>query len=181
MPVIARLVVISGGEGVLLLRAGAYTIGRDPASDLYLDDRKVSRRHASVVVDEQVVRIQDNRSCNGTYVNGSRVEQCALDHGAEVSLGGATCRLERHEVADDSTFVNSRKDLGRGSKITPAEKRVFDLVLSGHSEKEIARHLNISPHTVHNHIKRIYQAFHVHSRSELLASIFNRRNRNRDH
>lgn len=46
---------------------------------------------------------------------------------------------------------------------------VFSELMLGKSEKEIADALQISPHTVHAHIKTIYRALGVRSRAELMA------------
>jgi DNA-binding CsgD family transcriptional regulator len=43
--------------------------------------------------------------------------------------------------------------------------------MAGASEKELAHELNVSPHTVHEHIKAIHRAFGARSRGELLARV----------
>ena len=53
--------------------------------------------------------------------------------------------------------------------LTPRQQQVLDSLLRGLGNKEIAFALHISPHTVHNHVKAVYQAFGVSSRGELLA------------
>ena len=53
--------------------------------------------------------------------------------------------------------------------LTPAQERVFEQLALGLSEKEASTRLHISRHTVHNHIRAIYRAFGVATRSELLA------------
>ena len=59
--------------------AGWAKIGRSSAADLLLDDPTVSRRHALVVrTDEGELRALDDRSLNGLFVNGERVEWAPL-------------------------------------------------------------------------------------------------------
>lgn len=53
--------------------------------------------------------------------------------------------------------------------LAPSLRRVLAELLRGHSEKQIARTLNLSPHTVHEHVKKLYRHFNVTSRPELLA------------
>ena len=53
--------------------------------------------------------------------------------------------------------------------LTPRQQQVLDSLLRGLGNKEIAFALHISPHTVHNHVKAVYQDFGVSSRGELLA------------
>ena len=43
-------------------------------------------------------------------------------------------------------------------------RRVLDLLLSGRSEKKVAAKLALSPHTVHNHAKEIYEKLGVSTR-----------------
>jgi DNA-binding CsgD family transcriptional regulator len=46
---------------------------------------------------------------------------------------------------------------------------VLALLADGHSEKQVARDLGISPHTVHGHVKALHRRLGVSSRAELLA------------
>ena len=46
------------------------------------------------------------------------------------------------------------------------EKEIFDLIVSGNSNKEIANTLNISINTVKFHVKNIYEKLHISSRKE---------------
>jgi pSer/pThr/pTyr-binding forkhead associated (FHA) protein len=47
----------------------------------------VSRRHALLYRDEAGARILDDRSLNGVFKNGDRVELAELDDGDEISIG----------------------------------------------------------------------------------------------
>ena len=49
-------------------------IGRSLAADVRFDDPTVSRRHALIVRQPDGVRVLDDRSLNGVFVNGARVE-----------------------------------------------------------------------------------------------------------
>jgi serine phosphatase RsbU (regulator of sigma subunit) len=49
-------------------------LGRDPSCDLVLNKRSVSRFHAQVITDRGDFFLEDNRSTNGTYVNGKRID-----------------------------------------------------------------------------------------------------------
>jgi pSer/pThr/pTyr-binding forkhead associated (FHA) protein len=82
------LVAEGGGERRLLrLAPGATHIGRGFAADLRLDDAAVSRRHAVIVVDDAGAVLLDDRSANGTYVNGRCVARAELHDGDVVVLG----------------------------------------------------------------------------------------------
>lgn len=62
-------------------------IGRSLAADIRFDDPTVSRRHALVVRQADGVRVLDDRSLNGVFVNGERVEWRALNDGDEILVG----------------------------------------------------------------------------------------------
>jgi FHA domain len=62
-------------------------IGRSLAADVRFDDPTVSRRHALVVRQADGVRVLDDRSLNGVFVNGSRIERKVLQDGDEIVVG----------------------------------------------------------------------------------------------
>ena len=62
-------------------------IGRSLAADLRFDDPTVSRRHALIVRHPDGVRVLDDRSLNGVFVNGARVEGKVLRDGDEIIVG----------------------------------------------------------------------------------------------
>jgi len=62
-------------------------IGRSLAADVRFDDPTVSRRHALIVRQADGVRVLDDRSLNGVFVNGERVEWRALLDGDEIVVG----------------------------------------------------------------------------------------------
>jgi FHA domain/Zinc-ribbon containing domain len=62
-------------------------VGRSLAADVRFDDPTVSRRHALIVRQPDGVRVLDDRSLNGVFVNGERVEWRALRDGDEIVVG----------------------------------------------------------------------------------------------
>jgi predicted RNA-binding Zn-ribbon protein involved in translation (DUF1610 family) len=77
------------GEPVIVdLPTGWTRIGRSTAADVRLDDATVSRRHALIVrTPEGELRALDDRSLNGLFVNGERVEWTPLRDGDELEIG----------------------------------------------------------------------------------------------
>ncbi len=69
------------------LDSDVVSVGRDPLSDIFLDDITVSRRHAEVARDGARYSIRDMGSLNGTYVNRQLVDQGELNEGDEVQVG----------------------------------------------------------------------------------------------
>jgi predicted RNA-binding Zn-ribbon protein involved in translation (DUF1610 family) len=62
-------------------------IGRSLSADIRFDDPTVSRRHAMIHRADGAVRILDDRSLNGVFLNGERVDMRALSDGDEVTIG----------------------------------------------------------------------------------------------
>jgi pSer/pThr/pTyr-binding forkhead associated (FHA) protein len=89
-----RYLEIQGtGDGRLVrLEREITRIGRGLAADLRLDENSVSRRHALLVDGPSGPRILDDRSSNGTFVNGRRIEQVDLSDGDVIVLGRVVLR-----------------------------------------------------------------------------------------
>ncbi|MEV4667762.1 FHA domain-containing protein [Microbacterium sp. LWO12-1.2] len=93
------IAALPSGSALLLVRSGALagarylldtdvtTVGRHPEADIFFDDVTVSRRHAEVTRNGSTFEIIDQRSLNGTYVNGERVDRSPLVDGSEVRVG----------------------------------------------------------------------------------------------
>jgi FHA domain len=89
-----RYIEVQGTEEQLLIPLGGEVthIGRGLAADLRLDEDSVSRRHAILVHRRSGSRILDDRSSNGTFVNGRRVTQADLHNGDVLVLGRVVLR-----------------------------------------------------------------------------------------
>ena len=75
------------GDQAFALSSDVTHVGRGVTADVRLDDHTVSARHAIVVLRADRLRILDDRSTNGTVVNGRRVEEAELHDGDVVVLG----------------------------------------------------------------------------------------------
>ncbi len=85
------LAVRAGGglSGEIFRLSGErVTVGRDAASDIFLDDVTVSRNHAVITLTVGAVSLQDLASLNGTYVNRRRIDEPeSLADGDELQIG----------------------------------------------------------------------------------------------
>ena len=70
-----------------LLEEAVTTAGRNPDSDVFLDDITVSRKHVEIRRQSDGWSIHDLGSMNGTYVNRERVESTKLAPHDEVQIG----------------------------------------------------------------------------------------------
>ena len=90
LPSGAALLIVRSGPTAgarYLLDTDVTTVGRHPEADIFFDDVTVSRRHAEITRDGVTFELVDQRSLNGTYVNGERVDRAVLRNGSEVRIG----------------------------------------------------------------------------------------------
>jgi pSer/pThr/pTyr-binding forkhead associated (FHA) protein len=80
---------VRGPNTELLIPLGGHLlhVGRGFDADLLLDDTSVSRRHAIIVARGSRARLLDDRSLNGTFVNGRRIENVDLRDGDIIIIG----------------------------------------------------------------------------------------------
>jgi len=69
------------------LHQAVTSAGRDPRSDVFLDDVTVSRRHAEFRSERGELQVVDIGSLNGTYVNGEPIDSAVLTNGDEIQMG----------------------------------------------------------------------------------------------
>jgi ABC-type multidrug transport system ATPase subunit len=104
-----RLVHLSGSLAgrVRELDEAEVVLGRDPAGAQVVfgpQDRQVSRRHASLRVEDGVLVLRDLDSRSGTFLAGQDIEEADLEDGDVFELGDGGPRL-RVEWSDGGTIV----------------------------------------------------------------------------
>ena len=90
---------LGSGVAILVVKRGPNTgsqfrldkpvmsVGRHPASDVFLDDITVSRRHAEFRREDGKFHVVDLGSLNNTYLNREPVDTALLSSGDEVQIG----------------------------------------------------------------------------------------------
>jgi pSer/pThr/pTyr-binding forkhead associated (FHA) protein len=88
-PAPGRYLAIEEGDLTRLvpLRGPVTHLGRGFSADVRLEHQSVSRRHAIVVAHPHGARILDDRSANGTFVNGHRTRDATLHDRDTIELG----------------------------------------------------------------------------------------------
>src|SRR5450755_3156020 len=81
------LVVRTQGSDRSLQPGPSYRIGRDPESDIVVDDSRVSWQHAVLSYDQNDWVLQDTGSTNGTFMGSQRVSQVKITDDCELRLG----------------------------------------------------------------------------------------------
>lgn len=160
------------------LYVGEYTVGRDEVTTIRLPESSVSRVHARLIVDSKALTLIDLGSTNGSFVGAEKVLERRVFPGTEIRFGeypvvlSTTPRLP--DESPTGTRRSSRDVVPPIHPLRPAQQRVLVLLLrkEAFSEKEIAARLKRAPDTIHNHVQRIYDAYEVSSRAELLMKVF---------
>jgi pSer/pThr/pTyr-binding forkhead associated (FHA) protein len=104
-----RYLEVEHGDSVRLipLDRPLTHIGRGLISDLRLEDPHVSRRHAIVAQRGDGVRVLDDRSSTGTFLNGRQVTISYLNDGDVLRLGRVVFRFV--EIAADRQTAPRRR------------------------------------------------------------------------
>ena len=78
-------------------------IGRSLTADIRLDDPTVSRRHALICSQAEGVRVLDDRSLNGIFLNGDHTEWGDLSDGDELLIGRYRLHFVEKSGASETT------------------------------------------------------------------------------
>ena len=65
--------------------------------------------------------------------------------------------------------LQPQTDDNQADGLSPREKDILNGIALGKSYKEMAQALGLSPHTVHTHVKNVYQKLQAASRAEALS------------
>ncbi|MEU4873194.1 FHA domain-containing protein [Streptomyces sp. NPDC021608] len=88
VPATAPALVLATETGSTLLVPGRdYRVGRDPLSDVVIDDARVSWRHAVLRCAGGRWTVEDQHSTNGTYADGGRVHAWGVGPGSLIRFG----------------------------------------------------------------------------------------------
>ena len=91
----------------------------------------------------------------------------------ELHQGGAPMSTQIARKVIDRMHTTGGKE--ETSVLSPRETEVLQLLAKGLLYKEISDRLNISTHTVRQHIHRIYEKLHVQNRTEAINKAFGNR------
>lgn len=69
-------------------------IGRSEESDVFLGEKKISRKHCQILVSEDQVRIVDLESTNGSFVNSKKISEQKLKNGDKIKVGSSLIEVQ---------------------------------------------------------------------------------------
>jgi DNA-binding CsgD family transcriptional regulator len=166
------------------LQSREQTLGRSHECDVRLMHETVSRRHAVIWGEPGAYFVRDLESSNGTFIDGEKTTQARIEPGKRIRVGDVLLDMIGISEYESNTAVielRPTEPIKGGltaqltkwlSDLSEAQVRVLRLLLKGLSEKEAAASLNLSPHTVHTHVKNIYRLLGVRTRGQLMAHVF---------
>jgi len=109
---------------------------------------------------------------------GGATEAHALDRVADgrwVMIEAAPLEERAHgEIAVTLRDATSRETFGRRCRIyglSPREREVVAALVAGLDTRAVTERLFISPHTVQDHLKSVFEKMSIHSRREMLAKL----------
>jgi len=93
---VAQLLVMSGEEAgtVIPLVESEYHVGRQRENQIQLNDLGVSARHARIFRGPEGYVVEDLKSRNGTWLNGTRIFHSILRNADEIRVGATDLRYE---------------------------------------------------------------------------------------
>lgn len=171
--------------------------GRDPACDIVIADRQVSRHHAQFVITPQGIVLEDLNSKNGTHLNGKPVSrshvlqdgdiiQIALAQQFVYLSSDATLPLELTQIDPQKPMVSphSRTEENKARRYhlrLDNRSRVVWIIptrMDTHKQTDTAQHPEIEidpPLSAYqfNLLKRLYEEMgQVISRSDLITTVW---------
>jgi pSer/pThr/pTyr-binding forkhead associated (FHA) protein len=171
---VARYFLQFGAHAVTLTQ-GTLRIGRSPRCDIRVENPGVSRHHATLFFDALGLRIRDEQSSNGLYVNGRRVHGTAvLSSGDRLSIGSEECEVRMaNEPSEIPTQQHARIEMsdtsGKGlESLSHRERQVFEMIVHGHGNREIGEKLSLSPKTIETYRARLGEKLGVKTRANMI-------------
>ncbi|WP_330350774.1 ABC transporter ATP-binding protein/permease [Streptomyces sp. NBC_00582] len=86
-PTAPELVLETETGSTVMIPGHAYYVGRDPLSDIVIDDPRVSWHHAVLRPDGDHWTLTDEDSTNGTWSEGRRVRELGIGPGSVIRFG----------------------------------------------------------------------------------------------
>lgn len=174
------------------IRKKIITIGRHIDNDIILKGESISRFHAEIAIMSGYQLEVREKSVNGTFVNGDRVnEQYLLKANDHLTIGPYKIVPEKKvlsakapNISEDhskTVMIDSNDDklktfLANNYSISCREYEIIQQLLNGQSSKEISKKLFISFYTVKTHVQHIFEKMGLSKRTQLVGKVLDIKN-----
>jgi DNA-binding NtrC family response regulator len=115
----------SSSVGIALREGHSVVVGRASPSDVVLEDRALSRRHARLTWRGEGLFVEDLGSTNGTLVDGERVAQATVAPSQSLSLGGVEVRVHVSRFVPSASGDRATEDFEAAVAAELARGKVF--------------------------------------------------------
>ena len=157
--------------GVLILSPTKAVTMATPAALTWMEQLRANERLKGTHLPTAVVAAMASLS--------SRTQEL-LPHTVQVQTSTGPLRIEAAVASEDGSLAVTLApqqayfplEVPATFPLTKAERQVCELLLRGHSNRQIVAALVVSEPTVESHCAHIYEKLGVHSRHELLARLF---------
>jgi DNA-binding winged helix-turn-helix (wHTH) protein len=106
------------------LPEGETVLGRDSLATIRIPSQSVSRRHARIVVEGEIAKLEDLGSKNGTFVGGERVAALVqLRSGDSIRLGSVALTVRSDSQGSTDTEIEVRRQRRPSPSRRPARRR----------------------------------------------------------
>jgi len=106
--------------------------------------------------------VPDRSPTNGSVVRSQR------ERDLEDALTKVSAELNRVGVVTEQPLTHASLERPELSRLSPRERDVLEHLLDGHRVSTISQRLEVSEHTVRNHLKSMFRKLSVHSQPELI-------------
>ncbi len=139
----AKLVLLSAGMTGRTheLKSEKTTVGRVEDNTFQIAEASVSSHHCEVVLRGKEVIVKDLNSTNGTYINGQKISESAIQPGQILRLGQVEMRLETDSPPAPTTKkLSQTMVMQRGVSLSELEQGArgmnFDTKGAGFTKKD---------------------------------------------
>lgn len=157
----------------LRIETDRVLIGRRQDNDLVITDPHISRVHAELRRDEQLLFLTDLNSTSGTKLNDQDVVGTAvIRHGDTIDFGPVSARFEDPAfpaVGDEPTEDFGLPDVQTGPHLSPRQTEVIELMAEGMTNSEIGAQLGVTERTVKAYAQELYDRLGVRNRAGAVA------------
>jgi len=130
-----KLIVKAGDEisKSFDLTTDKCVIGRDPNSDLVIEDIEVSKNHLTITRNGNTFLVEDQNSTNGTFLNGKKLKKpTTINNGDLISIGKNHVLEFVYEKTDEipespEIPESSQKDESDQSKTAKVEEEITEI------------------------------------------------------